>query len=61
MAILAGDGLLTLAFEILAKDDIHPDPAVRAELVLGLARNAGISGMVWGAGSRHGGRTQDKD
>ncbi len=48
MAILAGDGLLTLAFDILARDDVHPDPAVRAELVLGLARNAGISGMVGG-------------
>ncbi|SNY90777.1 farnesyl diphosphate synthase [Cohaesibacter sp. ES.047] len=48
MAILAGDGLLTLAFEILAKDDVHRDPAVRAELVLGLAKNAGIGGMVGG-------------
>ena len=32
-AILAGDGLLTLAFDILARAETHPDPAVRVELV----------------------------
>ena len=32
-AILAGDGLLTLAFDILARPETHPSPAVRAELV----------------------------
>ncbi|WP_394699143.1 polyprenyl synthetase family protein [uncultured Cohaesibacter sp.] len=48
MAILAGDGLLTLAFEVLAEESIHPDASVRAELVLGLARNAGLKGMVGG-------------
>ena len=37
MAILAGDGLLTLAFEILSEPATHPDPAVRSELVLELA------------------------
>src|SRR6476659_470756 len=31
-AILAGDALLTLAFELLAAPQTHPDPAVRAEL-----------------------------
>src|SRR6202161_2284508 len=30
-AILAGDGLLTFAFDILARTDTHPDPTVRAE------------------------------
>jgi farnesyl diphosphate synthase len=47
-AILAGDGLLTLAFDILARPETHPNPAVRAELVLALARMAGLGGMVGG-------------
>jgi farnesyl diphosphate synthase len=47
-AILAGDGLLTLAFDILARPETHPNPAVRAELVLALARGAGLGGMVGG-------------
>jgi farnesyl diphosphate synthase len=47
-AILAGDGLLTLAFDILARPETHPNPAVRAELVLALARAAGLGGMVGG-------------
>lgn len=47
-AILAGDGLLTLAFDILAREETHPNPAVRAELVLALARAAGLGGMVGG-------------
>src|SRR3954466_7459253 len=47
-AILAGDGLLTLAFDILAREETHPSPAVRAELVLALARGAGLGGMVGG-------------
>ncbi|KAB2918364.1 MAG: polyprenyl synthetase family protein [Hyphomicrobiaceae bacterium] len=47
-AILAGDGLLTLAFEILASPETHADPAVRADLVLAVARAAGVAGMVGG-------------
>lgn len=47
-AILAGDGLLTLAFDILADEATHQDPAIRSALVLGLARNAGVGGMVGG-------------
>ena len=47
-AILAGDGLLTLAFEILADPSAHPDPAVRAGLSLLLARASGSAGMVGG-------------
>jgi farnesyl diphosphate synthase len=47
-AILAGDGLLTLAFDILARPETHPNPAVRAELVLALARMGGLGGMVGG-------------
>lgn len=47
-AILAGDGLLTLAFDLLAGEDAHPDAAVRIALVRALARAAGIGGMVGG-------------
>ena len=47
-AILAGDGLLTLAFEVLAHPDTHGDPAVRCELVSALAQAAGSHGMVGG-------------
>ncbi len=47
-AILAGDALLTIAFEILAHNATHEDAAVRAELVLQLARAAGEAGMVGG-------------
>ncbi len=47
-AILAGDGLLTEAFAVLADPQTHPDPAVRAELVAGLAAAAGALGMVGG-------------
>jgi farnesyl diphosphate synthase len=47
-AILAGDALQALAFERLADPAVHPDPAVRSELVLGLARAAGLAGMAGG-------------
>ncbi|MDA0786743.1 MAG: polyprenyl synthetase family protein [Proteobacteria bacterium] len=47
-AILAGDALLTLAFEVLADPRTHADPAIRAELVLGLARAGGPDGMAGG-------------
>ena len=47
-AILAGDGLLTFAFDILSRPQTHPDPAVRIELVSALARASGIGGMVGG-------------
>jgi len=47
-AILAGDGLLTFAFDILSRTQTHPDPAVRVELVGALARASGIGGMVGG-------------
>lgn len=47
-AILAGDGLLTLAFDLLADPACHADPAVRAALVLDLARAGGLGGMVGG-------------
>jgi farnesyl diphosphate synthase len=47
-AILAGDGLCTLAFEILADPATHADPAVRTSLVTLLARASGSAGMVAG-------------
>jgi farnesyl diphosphate synthase len=47
-AILAGDALQALAFEVLAHEDTHGDPAVRAHLVADLAKAAGAHGMVGG-------------
>ena len=47
-AILAGDALLTRAFNILASDSTHSNPAVRCELVLELSLAAGAHGMVGG-------------
>jgi farnesyl diphosphate synthase len=47
-AVLAGDALLTFAFEVLADPDTHGDPAVRCELVTALAAAAGGHGMVGG-------------
>ncbi len=47
-AILAGDALLTIAFEILADEATHPDAAVRVALVSRLAKAAGVAGMVGG-------------
>ena len=47
-AVLAGDALLTLAFEVLANRETSPDPEVRTDLVAGLARAAGGHGMVGG-------------
>ncbi len=47
-AILAGDALLTYAFQVLADRRIHPDPAVRCEMIRSLAAAAGHHGMVGG-------------
>jgi len=47
-AILAGDALLTLAFDILARNEVHSDAQVRSALILDLARGAGLGGMVGG-------------
>jgi farnesyl diphosphate synthase len=47
-AILAGDALLTFAFEIIAHAKTHPDGTVRSRLVLELAKAAGEAGMVGG-------------
>jgi farnesyl diphosphate synthase len=47
-AVLAGDALQSLAFELAACAQAHPDPAVRLALVQGLAQAAGARGMVRG-------------
>ncbi|MGO1118541.1 polyprenyl synthetase family protein [Rhodovibrionaceae bacterium A322] len=47
-AVLAGDGLLTEAFAVLSQEAVHPDPAVRGQLIAGLAEAAGPAGMVGG-------------
>lgn len=47
-AILVGDALQTLAFEVLADPETDSDAAVRSDLVLGLARASGLGGMVGG-------------
>ena len=47
-AILAGDALLTLAFEFLAHPETHANAGVRCDLVAALAKAAGAHGMVGG-------------
>ena len=47
-AILAGDALLTFAFEILADEATHGDSAVRLALISGLAKASGQAGMAGG-------------
>jgi farnesyl diphosphate synthase len=47
-AILAGDTLMTLAFEIISAPETHTDPAIRAELVHLLAKASGWQGMALG-------------
>lgn len=47
-AILAGDALQTLAFDVLTREATHSDPAVRSMLVRCLATASGIGGMAGG-------------
>ncbi|MEM7565938.1 MAG: polyprenyl synthetase family protein [Pseudomonadota bacterium] len=47
-AILAGDALLTLAFETVADEATHPDPAIRIALTRQLAEASGLRGMCGG-------------
>src|SRR5499427_9394946 len=47
-AILAGDALLTIAFDIITRDEIHREPAVRLKLTRALARASGVGGMAGG-------------
>lgn len=48
LAVLAGDGLLTHSFELLARDEVHPDPNIRLALISGLAKAGGTHGMIGG-------------
>ncbi len=47
-AILVGDALQTLAFEILSKEEVHPNPKIRINLINSLAKASGSKGMVGG-------------
>ncbi|HEY5380468.1 MAG TPA: farnesyl diphosphate synthase [Pseudolabrys sp.] len=47
-AILCGDALLTLAFDVLARTQVHKDANVRIALISALARAAGVGGMAGG-------------
>ena len=47
-AVLAGDALLTVAFEILSGRETHPSAEVRCQLIDKLARAAGSNGMIGG-------------
>jgi len=47
-AVLAGDALLTLAFEIMARREIHKSSALRLGAISGLAKAAGTQGMIGG-------------
>jgi farnesyl diphosphate synthase len=47
-AILAGDALLTIAFDIITRDAIHKDANVRLLLTRALARASGVGGMAGG-------------
>ncbi len=48
VAILAGDALQALSFQILANREVHADPSVRCELIRTIARAAGANGLVGG-------------
>jgi farnesyl diphosphate synthase len=47
-ALLAGDALLTFAFEVLGEPITHSDPQMRCKLIVALAKAAGAQGMVAG-------------
>lgn len=47
-AVLAGDALQTLAFQLLAQPDTAADPAIRVDLIARLAQASGAAGMVHG-------------
>ena len=47
-AVLAGDALLSLAFEVLSHDDTHNSTKVRCDIILEVSRAIGVNGMVGG-------------
>lgn len=60
-ALLAGDALLTFAFELLAEPATHPDPQMRAKLISGLAKATGPQGMIAGQALDMAGREMGDD
>jgi farnesyl diphosphate synthase len=48
LAVLTGDNLLTISFEILADSKVHEDPNIRMTLISDLAKAGGASGMIGG-------------
>src|SRR5262249_4377251 len=60
-ALLAGDALLTLAFEILADPSTHRDPQMRCLLVANLAKAIGAQGMVAGQAADMAGHEMGSD
>ena len=60
-ALLAGDALLTFAFEVLAEPATHSDPQMRCLLITGLARNIGPVGMVAGQAADMSGHEMGSD
>jgi farnesyl diphosphate synthase len=60
-ALLAGDALLTFAFELLADPATHSDPQMRCKLIAGLAKAAGALGMVAGQAADMAGGEIDSD
>ena len=47
-AVLVGDALQSFSFELLSRDEVHPDPAVRIALIRTMAEASGAAGMVLG-------------
>ena len=47
-AILTGDGLQSLAYEVLAQEDTHPEAQIRISLISELAKSSGLLGMIGG-------------
>ncbi len=48
IAVLAGDGLLTLSLQLMAGEAVHHDPAVTLVLVRALGEAGGVNGMIGG-------------
>lgn len=47
-ALLAGNSLLTSAFQLLGQTDTHPDPTIRLRLIMALTKACGAQGMMGG-------------
>lgn len=47
-AILVGDGLQSLSYQILSETNTHPDPQIRLNLISSLSKSSGVFGMIEG-------------